>query len=101
VSISEVLRLRGEPTRLFSFPEGKLLGGVERAAATAAEVLGVAGELVEPGHGGTAAEWDWCGGSGAAGEQGEDPTEPDSSLITFPSINPCCRIIRDFMSQTH
>ncbi len=96
-----MLRLRGEPTRLFSFPDGKLLGGVERATAAAEEGMVGAGELVEPGHGGAAAEWDCCGGSGAAGEQGEDSTEPDSSLITFPSINPCCRIIRDFMSHTH
>jgi len=47
--------VKGDPTRLFSFPDGK-----------------------------------------DRGEHGE-PTDTDSSLITFPSINPCCNRRRDFI----
>lgn len=75
VRISEVVS--GEATLLFSLPEGALpLPGF---VLVGIELFGIV--FVPEG--------------GRGGEQGEPAI---SSLITFPSMDPCCKIKRDFMT---
>lgn len=79
ISDALLLVLRGEPTRRFSLPGGN-------AAGTTPPTLIDEDEAAKRGDG-----------------QGEGPwatatTDDCSSLITLPSIKPCCKSRRDFIS---